>query len=138
MISGLAAVIATGLATGCVGPPDLDAANDPLVVTETAPPGTRVDSRPDRAAAVAEMRAKAEAGETMPFPDAFQAAQTARLAARPEPKPINDVAAIEAELAGLAERQRAAIDAGEIAGLKTREAELRRLLAEARAEDIRP
>jgi hypothetical protein len=78
------------------------------------------------------MRAKAEAGETMPFPDASHTEQAARLAARPEPKPISEVAALQTELADLAERRRALSDRGEIAALDAREAELRRLLAAAR------
>ena len=121
------------LAAGCLGPPDLDGSADPLVVTEATVPGASIGPPPQRAAAIAEMRAKAEAGETMPFPDVYQAAQTTRLAARPEPKPLDEVATLQSELAAVAERLRTADNSALIPALKRREAELRRLLAAAQA-----
>ncbi len=121
---------------GCLGPPDLDAGSDPLVVTE-ASRGLPVEQSPTRAAVVSEMRAKAEAGDAMPAPDVFQSAQTARLAARPEPKPIGDVASVEAELAAIAERERTAVTPGELAALKARADELRRIAAAVRAGSLR-
>lgn len=95
------------------------------------------DPSPERTGAVSEMRANAEAGDAMPAPDVFQSAQTARLAARPEPKPLGDVAAIEAELADIAERERSAVAPGELAALKARAEELRRIAATARAGSLR-
>ena len=74
-------------------------------------PASVAATGPERAAAVAEMRAAAEAGDQMPFPDAFQAEQTARLAARGEPPNVADVLAIQAELALIAERRAKTSDA---------------------------
>lgn len=95
------------------------------------------DPSPERTGAVSEMRAKAEAGDAMLAPDVFQPEQTARLATRPEPKPLDDVATIEAELADIAERQRNAVAPGELAALKARAEELRRIAATARAGSLR-
>ena len=73
------------------------------------------------------MRAQAAAGDTMPYPDAFQTEQTTRLAARAEPRRSPRCEAIEAELALIAERRAASTDPSEIAALDARAAELRRL-----------
>lgn len=73
------------------------------------------------------MRAKAEAGETMPFPDVYQSEQTNRLALRGEPRSVAEVEAIESELSVIAERRAKATDAREIAALDARAKELRRL-----------
>jgi hypothetical protein len=113
------------LAVGaCVATPDPDV--DPLVVTESSP-APQVNASPERAAAVAEMRAKALAAETAPYPDVFQAGQVARLAAREEPRPVAEVEAIELELAALARQRQRAGSPGELAALDARAAELRRL-----------
>ena len=80
MFSRLAAAgVLCAAVSGCFGLPDLD---PPAAMTEPATP---------RAAAVAEMRAEAAAGDKMPYPDAFQADQTQRLAAREEPLSVADV-----------------------------------------------
>ena len=91
------------LLAGCIGGPDLEASGDPVVVTETGAVSYAPPQSPERAAAVAEMRAQAVAGETMPYPDVFQtarrhAARRARRAAARSPTS----AAIEAELAAIA------------------------------------
>jgi hypothetical protein len=53
----------------------------------------------------------------------------AELAARPEPRSATEVAAIEAELALIAEQRAGGVSAGEIAALEARARELRRLVA---------
>ena len=88
---------------------------------------------PERAAAVAQMRANATAGDILPYPDAFQREQTLRLAARPEPRSVMDSEAIQAELASIARREASAVTPQEIAALKARAAELQRLAAQAQA-----
>ena len=127
-LSPLALLLAIGPAA-CVGSPDLDRGSDPLVVTEAGAVGYQPEQPAERAAAVAEMRASAEAGDLMPYPDAFQAAQAARLAARPEPYSVAEAEAIEAELAAIARRRAAATDPAELAALQARAEELRRLAA---------
>lgn len=112
-----------------MGTPDLDSSSDPLVVTEAGTVSYAPQQSPERAAAVAEMRVRGEAGDALPYPDALQTAQTARLAARPEPHSVPEAEAIEAELAAIARRQAAAISPAEIAALKARAEELRRLAA---------
>jgi hypothetical protein len=119
--SSFLVIIVAGLG-GCLSGPDLDA---PAVV----PAG----QSPQRTAAVAEMREQATAGEALSFPDVFQREQTIRLAARAEPRPVASVEAIEAELAAIARREQAAVTPAEIAALKARAAELRRLAAAAQA-----
>jgi hypothetical protein len=57
--------------------PDLTASTEPSATVS-----------PERAAAIAEMRAMAEAGDSMPYPDAFQTEQTARLITREEPHDV--------------------------------------------------
>jgi len=113
--------------SGCFGLPDLDS-------TEVAATN---GMSPERAAAIAEMRAQAVAGEKMPYPDAFQAEQTTRLAARDEPLTVPEVEAIEAELAQIAERRAIATDAREIAALEARARELRRLVLRTADEQVR-
>jgi hypothetical protein len=135
---GRAAVVALALApTGCLGPANLDSAGDPLVVTETAAAGQSADIDPARAAAIADIRGRAIAAADLPYPDAFQAEQTLRLAARSEPRSVPDAAAVEAELAAISRAEKGTITAAELAALKAREAELRRLLAAARAGALR-
>ena len=80
---------------------------------------------PERVAAVAEMRRRGDAADALPYPGAFQAEQTKRLAARQEPRRGPDAAAIQAELAALAVLRQAATTPEEIAELRLREAELR-------------
>lgn len=92
---------------------------------------------PKRAAAVAEMRAMAEAGDQMPYPDRRQRESVQALAARPEPRAIPDVRAIETELAAIAERRAATSNAVEIAALDARARELRRLAVAAGQPDLR-
>jgi hypothetical protein len=92
---------------------------------------------PERAAAIAEMRAQAEAGDSMPYPDVFQAEQTARLVARQEPRDVIDVQAIEAELTLIAEQREATRDPREIAALDERARQLRRLALAASAGGLR-
>ena len=99
-----AACLAVAL-SGCMGAPDLGQA--PIAGTVS----------PERAAAIAEMRAQAEAGDSMPYPDVFLAEQTARLTARVEPLPVADVQAIETELTLIAEQRALARDPSEIAAL---------------------
>ena len=118
---------------GCLGPTGLDTAADPLVVTETGAPAPPIVADPPRALAVADMRASAVAAADLPYPDVFQAEQTLRLAAREEPLAVADADAIEAELAAIARAEKGAITSSELAALKAREAELRRLLAAAQA-----
>jgi hypothetical protein len=116
---------------GCLGTPDIEAGSDPLVVTEAGTVSYAPEQSPERIAAVAEMRAAAAAGDARPYPDAFQAAQTTRLVARPEPHSVPRAEAIEAELEAIARRQAAAVSPAEIAALKARAEELRRLAAAA-------
>lgn len=130
------ALLAAGSALllgACLGPPDLDSTADPLVVTEGGTVSYAAEQSPDRAAAVAEMRRQAEAGEDMPFPDVFQTSQNTRLATREEPVAVLEAAAIEAELADIARRRQAAVSAAEITYLKARAAELQLLAAQAQA-----
>lgn len=114
------------LLTGCLGVPDVD--QQEAAVTA---------SSPERAAAIAEMRAQAAAGDQMPYPDAFQAEQTARLVLRDEPRSLGDVQEIEAELALIADRRAASNDPSEIAALDQRARQLRRLALAAGAGDLR-
>ena len=120
----LSGMLLSVVLAGCVGVSGLD---------PEAPPASVAATGPERAAAIAEMRAAAEAGDQMPFPDAFQAEQTARFAARGEPRTVEDVLAIQAELALIAERRSKTSDAREIAALDARAKELRRLALAARA-----
>jgi hypothetical protein len=113
--------------SGCFGAPDLDS-------TEVAVVG---DMTPERAAAVAEMRAQAAAGDKMRYPDAFQTQQTARLAARGEPLTVAEVEAVQTELASIAERRAVATDAREIALLEARARELRLLVLRTGSEQVR-
>ena len=87
--------------TGCLGVPDLDPpAVDRAQSARNAPRRSRRCGRRRRPAT------------QMPFPDAFQSEQTARLAVRDEPRSLGGVQAIEAELAQIADR-RATIDRSE-------------------------
>ena len=97
------------------------------ILRPPAEPVAVASTNPERAAAVADMRARAEAGEAMPFPDAYQSEQTTRLALRGEPRSVADVQAIEAELTVVAERRAATTAPQEIAALDKRAKELRRL-----------
>jgi hypothetical protein len=120
-----AAALLCAATTGCLGLPDL---NTVAAVPPNATP---------RAAAIAEMRAQAAAGDQMPYPDAFQGEQTTRLAAREEPLSTAEVEAIEAELALIAERRAATRDAREIAALEARARELRRLVLRTGVEPLK-
>lgn len=120
----VAAVLVLGLG-GCFGP-DLTPGADALAGGEAA--------SPERAAAVAEMRQRGAAADAQPYPDVFQAEQTARLAARPEPRPASDAAAIEAELAAIAQLQKAASTPEDLAELQARAEELRRKSEEQAAQ----
>ena len=123
------ATLAIGLAvalSGCMGAPDLGS-DAPVAGTIS----------PERAAAIAEMRAQAEAGDSMPYPDVFQAEQTARLTARVEPLPVSNVQAIETELTLIAEQRALARDPREIAALDERARQLRKLALAAGAGGLR-
>jgi hypothetical protein len=125
MFSRLAAAgVLCAAVSGCFGLPDLDS---PAAMTEPATP---------RAAAVAEMRAEAAAGDKMPYPDAFQADQTRELAAREEPLSVAEVDAIQAELALIADRRAKTTNAREIASLEARARELRRLMLRSGGEPV--
>jgi hypothetical protein len=100
---------------GCLGIPDVD---QPVAVTS---------ANPERAAVIAEMRAKAAAGDQMPYPDAFQTVRTTRLAAREEPRSLRSAQEIETELAQIADRRARTTDAAEIAALDARARQLRKL-----------
>lgn len=103
---------------GCVAMRPLASA-EPPVVTEAKP------AEPIEPAVAPGVPAQADA----PQP----------LAARPEPKSAEEVAAIEAELLLLAERRSASSDRREIAALEARARELRRLAATAAgAGPLRP
>jgi hypothetical protein len=130
-LSPLAVLLALGLAA-CLGSPDLDSGSDPMVVTEAGSVSYPPEQSAERAAVVAEMRARAEAGDLLPYPDPFQTGQAARLAARPEPYSVAEAEAIEAELAAIARRRAATTDPVEIAALQARADELRRLAARPR------
>lgn len=112
----------------CQGVPGVDSVRQPMASAAPA-------MSPERAAAVAEMRAMAEAGDRMPFPDAFQTEQRARLVLRSEPRSVVEVQAIEAELTVIAERRTVATDPHEIAALEARAKELRRLALAADATE---
>jgi hypothetical protein len=109
---------------GCLSAPGLNA-GEQLVVTEGTAPVS-----PERAEALASIRAAAQAGAIADLPDVYQAERTARLAERPEPRSTAEVAAIEAELMLIAERRSATTDASELAELDARAEELRRLAGE--------
>ena len=129
----LLACAAALLVSGCIGAPDLEASGDPVVVTETGVVSYAPPQSPERRAAVAEMRAQAVAGETMPYPDVFQTVRNTQLATRAEPISVADVRSIELELAAIARRRQAATSPAEIAALQARAEELRRLAAQAAA-----
>jgi len=96
------------------------------------------DADPQRAVAIAQIRAEAEAGDSMPFPDPYQSAQSRRLALRGEPRSSADVQAIQAELTLIAARRAAATDPHEVARLDARAKELRRLALAAGGSAMRP
>jgi hypothetical protein len=123
------------LTSGCMSIPGHES-GAPLVVTEDA--AGSAEATPERAEAVAEIRAQAEASEALPFRDALQAEQAARLAAREEPRSVGEVQAIEAELLLIAKRRAAASDPAEVAALEARARELRRLAANQQPESLRP
>ncbi len=125
--AALSAPLLAVLLTGCLGVPDVDQ-YESAAVTATSP---------ERAAAIAEMRAQAAAGDQMPYPDAFQVEQTTRLVVRDEPRSLGDVQEIEAELALIADRRAASNDPSEIAALDQRARQLRRLALAAGAGDLR-
>jgi hypothetical protein len=95
-----------------------------------------VPANPARAAAIAEMRQQAEEGDRMPFPDAYQTEQTTRLAHRDEPRSVEDVRAVEAELTEIAARRARTTDPHELAALDARAKELLRLALA--SETLRP
>jgi hypothetical protein len=105
----------------------LGACSSLSALTPPEAPAAFATTNVERAAVIADMRAKAEAGDTMPFPDAYQSEQTNRLALRGEPRSVQDVQAIEAELAVIASQRSATTDPRELAALDKRAKELRRL-----------
>ncbi len=102
------------LLCGCVGIRNPAATGDPLVVTEAAP---------------VELAEPAVLGEPPgpPLP----------LAARPEPRSADEVAAIETELELLARQRMDSTDRREIAALEARARELGRLVEAAQAGPLR-
>jgi hypothetical protein len=114
--------------SGCFSTPDIDSP-----AASVAQPGPATP----RAAAIAEIRAEAAAGENMPYPDVFRAEQTTRLSSREEPLSVGDVDAIQAELALIARARATTTDARQIAALEARARELRRLMLTARPEPMR-
>jgi hypothetical protein len=122
----LLATCATVPLSGCLRMPDIDQPSAAVGATS-----------PERAAAIAEMRAQAAAGDEMPYPDAFQTAQRVRLAVREEPRSLRNVQEIEAELALIAQRRAHSNDPNEIAALDQRARQLRKLALAAGAEDLR-
>ncbi len=121
-----AVVLCTAM-SGCFGIPDVR----PESTAIGADPGT------PRAAAIAEMRAEASAGDSTPYPDVFQVEKAKRLAAREEPLGVQEVDAIQAELALIAQQRAATTDAREIAALEARARELRRLVLRSGTEPVR-
>jgi hypothetical protein len=111
---------------GCLGAAERGA-TDPLVITESSP-AVASNLPQEREAVVAEIRAKAEAGQAMPFPEVGISAETERLAARPEPRSAAEVEAIEAELALIARRRALSPDPAEIAALEARARTLRAMI----------
>ena len=135
------AVLALGLCIAFAGCTELSGAfrktsdADPLVATQSAPSGAR---SPEKAAAIAEIRRQAAAGDTAAFPDVFQSEQTRRLAARAEPRSVADIEATEAELTAISEMRREALTPAEVAALDARAKGLRRLAAARRPPQLRP
>ncbi len=120
---------------GCMGQPNLDSSADTRVVTAADAPSP--DVTPERAAVVAEMRGRAEMVEATAYPDAFRGGRTRELAARPEPRSVSDVAAIQAELAAIARQKQGQVSPQELALLEARARELRRLAAQSQPGTIR-
>ena len=116
-LSGSAIALSV-LLCGCVALHRPAATGDPLVITETEPAGLMEPAEP----ALLEEPVEPELA----------------LAARPEPRSAEEVAAIEAELELLARRQSASGDRREIAALEARAKELQRLVAAAQAGPLRP
>ncbi len=126
--SGLVGAILCAALSGCLGMPDL---------SSTGAVPTDSEAAKERAAAVAEMRAEAADVDQLPYPDAFRAEQTMRLAAREEPLTETQVEAIQTELAAIAARRDRTTDTQEIAALETRARELRRLMLRSGDEQVR-
>lgn len=134
-LAGAALALASMLG-GCVGTGAGGAFRGPLAATGDAAAAPDPEAKA-RAAAVAEMRAAAEAASEQPYPSVYQVERNRTLAARPEPRSVEEVAAIEAELALLAEQRSVTADPAEIAALDARAQELRRLFAAAQAGEVR-
>ena len=132
------AMAVLGLVTGgCVGARGGLAPGPSQAVTDPALAGPEAEAELAQAAVVADMRADAEAARQAPDVSVTPAQRTAQLAARPEPRRIEEVAAIQAELLLIAERRASTFDPQEIAALEARERELRRLFAAAQAGEVR-
>jgi hypothetical protein len=114
--------------SGCLGMPDLSSTGAIPADGEAAN---------ERAAAVAEMRAEAANVDHLPYPDAFLAGQTTRLAAREEPMTEAQVEAIQTELAAIAAQRAQTTNTQEIAALETRARELRKLVLSSSSEQVR-
>jgi hypothetical protein len=112
VVAGLA-----GLLAGCFGYPQVD-----------SPTALAPGVSPERAAAVAEMRAEAAAGDTMRYPKVYRMDRTLALAARPEPRSTSEVDELKAELSTIAAARAVATDPNEIASLDQRAADLRLLI----------
>jgi hypothetical protein len=129
-LGGFAAAAMGLLVSGCVGTAGLRPPGDPPVITETGTVGPAAEPAAARAALLAEMRAAAEASAAQPHTQAG-------LAARPEPKSVAEVEAIEAELELIGQQRAASANPREIAALEARARELRRLVAAAQAGTAR-
>lgn len=132
----LQAAALTAAVGGCVAP-SLRGVSVPPPVAQAARAEAPHKDSPERAAAVEEMRAEAEAAGQRPFPDVFQTERNTRLAARDEPISTEDVQAVTAELSEIARRRATATSAAEIAALDARAKELQRLAAAAAAGTVR-
>lgn len=134
----IGATVGLGLLVGgCVGPRGGAAPDVSLAGADPALTQAEAEAELTRAAIVADIRARAEAAGGRPYSAADDAARTAALAARPEPRSVQEVAAIQAELLLIAELRAGALDPQEIAALEAREQELRRLFAAAQAGEVR-
>lgn len=118
-----------GLLGGCFGYPDLDS-------PQALAPGPGVS--PERAAAIAEMRAEASAGDDLPYPKVYQRERTLRLAERSEPLAVREVEEIKAEMTTIAAARAVATDPNEIAALDQRAEELRQLIQARHDNRLRP
>jgi hypothetical protein len=110
------ALLLATMAAACNGPPSLDEAD--LVAVDA---GTERGSA--KAAAIREMRAKAEAAEYLDYPDVFANPGVDA----PEPLPVRDVLATQERLVATARSRTAPQSPAEVAAGQARALQLRRL-----------